>query len=227
MAVAVTAVAVSALALSACSGARPPAGAGTGDLAVTTSETFDTPQPEPTTVATSSQSTRHGGNPAISVARLPVGGDSEDSETDPTRQCAHVTWIASQDGQIPTGAAVEITRVHFHPNAFQVVSGGCRGDLPSCVHYIFRTGTLRCDLAVRAVRDVPSDVAPTLGFSGLVYCPSNESTACSRFVAALSREQQQAVSLNAPPPRTTSQPPSTTGETSTTSAPTDPTTSGG
>jgi len=225
------AVAAASLVASACTGARPASSeAGAGAAVVTTSETFDTPQPEPTTATSSSQSSRRG-NPAISVARLPVGGDSEDNETDPTRQCAHVTWIASKDGQIPTGTAVEITRVHFQPKVFQVLGGGCGGDLPNCVHYLFRSGILRCDLAVRALGDVSPDVEPTVGFEGLVYCPSNASAACTRFVAALGKEQQQAVSLNAPPPSPTSVPsttasnPPSTASTSTTS--TTPPASGG
>ena len=164
-----------------------------------TSETFTKPSPEPTTPTTTTTTRR--GNPAIKVARLPVGGDASDDLTDPSRQCAHVTWIASPQGQIPGGTAVEITRVLFDPPVFEVAAGGCAGSQrPSCVHYLFRRGALECDLGVRVRGPVADDANPSVGFSGLVYCPSNSSASCRSFLAALATEQQLSVSLNVPPP---------------------------
>lgn len=161
------------------------------------SETFDSPAVEPTT-PDSSDGSGSNGNPAISVARLPIGGDSQDDGSDPRLQCAHVTWIASRDGQIPRGTGVEITGVAFDPAAFEAVGAGCGSQRPSCLGYVFRTTALQCDLAVRAVGDVPQDASPSLALAGLVFCPDTTSQACRRFVAALAREQQLSVSLNVP-----------------------------
>src|SRR5690349_5491981 len=70
----------------------------------TTSSTSSSQEPEPepttestdpTTPATSSRAP----NPAISVARLPVGGASEVRDDDPTLQCAEVSWIVDNNGQ--------------------------------------------------------------------------------------------------------------------------------
>lgn len=189
------------------------------------SETFDSPSPEPTT-PDSSDSSSSKNDPAISVARLPIGGDSQDDATDPRLQCAHVTWIASRDGQIPRGTGVEITGISFDPAAFEAVGQGCGSERPSCLQYVFRSGALQCVLAVRATGAVPQDASPALGLSGLVFCPDHSSSACRRFVAALADEQQVSVSLNVPqlPPEATDTTPtdSTTDNTSDS-----PTTDGG
>jgi hypothetical protein len=182
-------------------------------------ETFEDPDPEPTTPETSDESSSDD-NPAISVARLPVGGDSDDDPSDTRLQCAHVSWIASDDGQIPRGTGVEITGVLFDPEAFQAVGDGCGSERPSCLHHVFRSSALQCDVAVRATGDVAQDANPSLGFAGLVFCPDNSSDSCRRFVAALADEQQLSVSLNVPQP-----PSETTGSTDTTQTP--ETTNGG
>lgn len=198
------------LLLAGCAAGGSGGGGGTdtgGDLAgpdAGSSETFDSPEPEPTTPETSDE---RAGNtdPAISVARLPIGGDSQDDSTDARLQCAHVTWIASDDGQIPDGTGVEITDIVFDPAAFEAVGEGCGSERPSCLQYVFRSAALQCDLAVRATGEVTQEVNPSLGFTGLVFCPDNASDSCRRFVAALADEQQLSVSLNVPqlPPETT------------------------
>lgn len=152
--------------------------------------------PDPTTPASSSSSN---GNPAISVARLPVGGGSELSEDDPALQCAEVSWIVDNNGEIPRGTAVEITGVRFTPKVFEVVRGGCGSSQPNCVGYIFRSTAQRCDLLVRLVGTIPEETSPSVGFSGLVYCPRNDSAACRQFVAALGDQQQISVQLTVPP----------------------------
>lgn len=160
-------------------------------------ETFGTPEPEPTTPESSDESATDD-DPAISVARLPIGGDSQDDGTDARLQCAHVTWIASDDGQVPRGTGIEVTEVVFEPAVFEAVGEGCGAERPSCLGYIFRSSALQCDLAVRATGDVPQDANPSLAFAGLVFCPDNDSDSCRRFVAALADEQQLSVSLNVP-----------------------------
>ena len=174
----------------------PGAGGTSSQLSVDT-ETFDTPDPEPTTPETSDGPAGND-NPAISVARLPIGGDSEDDRDDPRLQCAHVTWIASADGQIPRGTGIEITEVVFDPASFEAVGEGCGSQRPSCLHYVFRPSALQCDLAVRATGQVAQDASPTLAFTGLVFCPDTTSATCRRFVAALADEQQLSIGLNVP-----------------------------
>lgn len=175
----------------------------------TTSSTSSSQEPEPepttestdpTTPATSSRAP----NPAISVARLPVGGASEVRDDDPTLQCAEVSWIVDNNGQIPRGTAVELTDVLFTPDVFEVVRGGCGTPQPNCVGYIFRSTAQRCDLLVRLVGTIPPDTEPSVGFAGLVYCPRNDSPACRAFVAAMGDQQQISVQLSVPPtPETT------------------------
>jgi hypothetical protein len=159
-----------------------------------------TEDPDPTTPATSTRAP----NPAISVARLPVGGASQLRDDDPTLQCAEVSWIVDNDGEIPRGTAVEITDVLFTPDVFEVVRGGCGSSQPNCVGYIFRSSAQRCDLLVRLVGTIPPDIEPSVGFAGLVYCPRNDSPACRAFVEALGDQQQISVQLSVPPsPETT------------------------
>lgn len=200
---ALAAVVVAILAVPGCSpgGAAnrtTPAGA---TSSTSTSQPDDpdptTEDPDPTTPPTT---TRTPAERAIAVARLPVGGSSDDDPDDPSLQCAHVSWIVDPggDGEIPKGTAVEITRPLFTPDAFEARRSGCGTDKPSCIGYIFRSTQQQCDLSVRVVREVPVDVQPSVGFQGLVYCPSNSSQACRRFVAALAEQSQISVDLNVP-----------------------------
>ena len=53
--------------------------------------------------------------------------------------------------------------------------GGCGSSQPNCVGYIFRSTAQRCDLLVRLVGTIPEDTSPSVGFSGLVYCPRTDS----------------------------------------------------
>lgn len=183
------------------------AGSGGGGLA-TDSSTSDQstsepgPEPAPTpedTDPTTPASSSSNSNPAISVARLPVGGGSALREDDPTLQCAEVSWIANNNGEIPRGTAVEITSPLFTPNVFKVVRGGCGSSQPNCVGYIFRSTAQRCDLLVRLVGTIPQDTSPSVGFKGLVYCPRNDSPTCRQFVAALGDQPQISVQLTVPP----------------------------
>ena len=181
-------------------------GGGGGSAADTTSSDQSSsepgPEPEPTTEnpdPTTPATNNGNGNPAISVARLPVGGGSELSEDDPTLQCAQVSWIVDNNGEIPRGTAVELTAPLFSPKVFQVVRGGCGSAQPNCVGYIFRSTAQRCDMLVRLVGTIPEGTSPSVGFAGLVYCPRNDSTSCRDFVAALGDQQQISVQLTVPP----------------------------
>ena len=188
-------------------------------------ETFAEPEPEPTTPDVPAGSGSKG-DPAIQVARLPVGGDSQDDGEDARLQCAHVTWIADDEGQIPQGTGVELTRILFDPASFEAVAEGCGVERPSCLHYVFRASATQCDLAVRATGEVPQDANPKLGFTGLVFCPDNDSDTCRRFVAALGQQEQVSVTLNVPQPSPaateTTEPPAAT-ETTEPPAPTETT----
>lgn len=188
--------------LAGCAG--PGGGGGSGADTSTSGESSSEPAPEPEptpedtdpTTATSSSSRA---NPAISVARLPVGGGSELREDDPTLQCAEVSWIVDNNGEIPRGVAVEITSPLFTPKVFQVVRGGCGTSQPNCVGYIFRSAAQRCDLLVRLVGTIPENTSPSVGFAGLVYCPRNDATTCRQFVASMGNQQQISVQLTVPP----------------------------
>jgi hypothetical protein len=191
-----------ALSLAACAGPGGGGGGGSGSSTSDQSSSEPAPEPEPTaegTDPTTAASSSSNGNPAISVARLPVGGGSELREDDPTLQCAEVSWIVDNNGEIPRGLAVEITAPLFTPTVFQVVRGGCGTSQPNCVGYIFRSAAQRCDLLVRLVGTIPEDISPSVGFAGLVYCPHNDSTTCRQFVAAMGHQQQISVQLTVPP----------------------------
>jgi hypothetical protein len=197
-----------AVALAACAG--PGAGAGAGGASRSDTSTSDQsaseqspesePTPEGTDPTTPASSSSSNGNPAISVARLPVGGGSELRQDDPTLQCAEVSWIAINKAVIPRGTAVEITGVHFSPKVFEVVRSGCGTSAPNCIGYIFRSAAQSCDLLVRLVGTIPQNTSPSVGFAGLVYCPRNDSQTCREFVAALPDQQQKSVPLTVPPP---------------------------
>jgi hypothetical protein len=193
-----------ALTLVACAPSAGGGGGSTSDSSGSEQSTSEesTPEPEPTpedTDPTSSSSSSSNNNPAISVARLPVGGGSEVRQDDPALQCAEVSWIVDNNGEIPRGTAVEITEPLFTPKVFEVVRGGCGTSQPNCVGYIFRSTAQRCDLLVRLVGTIPENTSPSVGFKGLVYCPRNDSPACRQFVAALGDQQQISVQLTVPP----------------------------
>ena len=190
-----------ALVLTAC---PTPDGDGGSTSGTTSSSSTSEPGPEPTPTTenpdpTTGSSSSSNSNPSISVARLPVGGGSELREDDPTLQCAEVSWIVDNNGEIPRGLAVEITAPLFSPKVFQVVRGGCGTSQPNCVGYIFRSAAQRCDLLVRLVGTIPADTSPSVGFAGLVYCPHNDAQSCRQFVAALGDQQQISVQLTVPP----------------------------
>lgn len=194
-----------AFTLVACAGPGGGGGGGSTSDSSTSEQSSSEPGPEPeptpedTDPTTASSSSSSNSNPAISVARLPVGGGSELREDDPTLQCAEVSWIVDNNGEIPRGTAVEITAPVFSPKVFEVVRGGCGTSQPNCVGYIFRSTAQRCDLLVRLVGTIPENTSPSVGFTGLVYCPRNDSPACRQFVAALGDQQQISVQLTVPP----------------------------
>lgn len=195
---------IALLVLALLSSAGCGGGAGTsGDTAQAnggtspTTETFSDPQPEPTDPDPTPTPRTREPSPAISIARLPVGGNHDVDETDAALQCAHVNWIASEDGTIPQGFAVKVTGFVFEPDVFEVLADGCGTPLPNCWHYVFTADQQRCDLAVRSV--AATDQTPEVGLSGDVFCPVRDNRACARFVAALGRQQQLSIELDPPP----------------------------
>lgn len=196
-----------AVALAACgsSGGGEDAGADTSSESSSESSESSEPAPEPepppeeTDPTTGSSSGQD--NPAISVARLPVGGGAPGPHNgDPSLQCAEVSWIVDNDGEIPQGVAVEITEVLYTPEGvFETVDEGCGTPQPNCVGYVFRAADQRCDLLVRVVGTVPDGVSPRVGFAGLVYCPPDDAPSCREFVAALGDQKQISAELLVPP----------------------------
>ena len=189
-----------ALTVAACS--APGGGNGgpsTGDTSPSSSESTEPEPPTEETDATTASSSSQDDNPAIAVARLPVGGASEVRQDDPSLQCAEVSWIVDNDGEIPRGTAIEITKVLFTPKVFELVRGGCGTSPPNCLGFIFRSTSQRCDLLVRLVGTIPGNTSPSVGFAGLVYCPRNDSESCRHFVEALGDQPQISVQLTVPP----------------------------
>ena len=171
-----------ACALVACGA---PGGGGSGSDSSTSDQSTSepAPEPEPTTEdpdPTTPASSSSNANPAISVARLPVGGGSENVNDTATLQCANVSWIVDPDGkgEIPGGTAVEITKVLFFSPGFSAVRDGCGSGVPNCIGYLFRSTAQRCDLLVRVPSPLPQDATLSVGFAGLVYCPRNDSDSC-------------------------------------------------
>jgi hypothetical protein len=162
-----------------------------------TTETFAEPDPEPTDPDPTPTSRTREPSPAISIARLPVGGNHDVDESDPALQCAHVNWIASEDGNIPEGFAVKVTGFIFEPDVFETLADGCGTPLPNCWNYVFTANDQVCDLAVRSV--AATDQTPEVGLSGDVLCPGSAERACATFVDALSRQEQLSIELDPPP----------------------------
>lgn len=212
------------LAVPACTGQREPAPTSTTLASATTApsvttETFDPPSPEPTTAVP--VPTRSRDEPAIRVARLPVGGGSDPDPQDPSLQCAHVTWTLTE-APIPRGFAVELAGFVFSGGVYTVVTQGCGTPLPNCHGYILRAGRDACDLALRALPGSATDEEPSLALAGRVYCPVPNSPACSDFLAAVRREEGRTVSLQPPPPASPEPPPTGSPSTSAPETPVGP-----
>ncbi|MDN5795927.1 MAG: hypothetical protein L0H79_09280, partial [Intrasporangium sp.] len=172
--------------LAGCAGPPPPPSPQT----FTSVTTFSSPAPEPTTTASPTR-TRDDVQPvAVSLPRLPIGGDSTTSEADAALQCVDVSWIVTKTDSpdIPPGYAVQVTGATFSDKGFEAVTGACEAAAPACVGRIMRTGSTRCSLAVRALPDADPEVTVRVGLEGTAYCPSGVGDRCQRFADAVARE---------------------------------------
>jgi hypothetical protein len=144
--------------------------------------------PEPTTEdvdeTEEAQPTEDAGVSVV-LAGLPVGGFDEVSVQDPTLRCVHVNW--SGPPELPPGLNLEVVRFDLAPEGvFDVVDGGCSGDLPSC---FLGAGVLdesaQCDVAVRQVAPSP-DGTGSLGLAeGRISCEAPDAWRCQEFEGAL------------------------------------------
>jgi hypothetical protein len=222
------ALAMAALLAAGCGGGGVTAAGGTETAAQTSSTSgseapFTEPPVEPTSATVAPTTGSRKEDPAISVARLPIGGSSEADVGDPGLQCAHVSWSVSR-ANIPTGVGIEVAGFRLTGGTYLVVPSGCGTDVPDCRGYVLRAGQEQCDLALRAVPGSGTDEAASVGLKGRVYCPDKTSATCTRFIALMGQEKQFSIGLEPPPPlapEPPEPPPPTasTGEPSTTSEP--------
>jgi hypothetical protein len=169
------------LALTACSGSNAVQSGSTSALATgapSTENTTAVEQPLPA----------RGGNPGISVASLPIGGQSEGATGTDGAQCVRVNWILSASGDtIPSGLAVEITSVAFEPDAYRVADNPCQE--PPCIGHIFRASELVCDLPIRPTDASATGLSETeqvsVSAQGRVLCTDYGDVACKTFVSAV------------------------------------------
>lgn len=165
------------LALTACSGDST-AGSGSEvslDGASPATETGGVEQPLPP----------EDGSPVISVASLPVGGQSEGSPGD---QCVRVSWIlSSTENTIPGGLSVKITGVAFAPDRYVQADHGCAG--PACVGLTLSSAELRCDLPIRPTETTATELSESdevkMSLKGRVLCTDYDANPCKTFAATV------------------------------------------
>lgn len=185
------------LALTSCSGAHSVQ----LDSASTPGLSLDaTPPPTENTTAAEQPLPPRDGNPGISVATLPVGGQSGGSPGTGGVQCVQVNWILSTAGDtIPAGLAVEITGAAFEPDAYRLTDDACPG--PPCIAHVFRASALACDLPIRPRLDGATGLSETeqvsVSVQGRVLCTNYDGAPCKTFVEAV-RGEPQTISLPLP-----------------------------
>jgi len=125
------------------------------------------------------------GNPGISVASLPVGGQAVGSPGD---QCVQVSWIlSSTDNNIPRGLAVKITGVGFKPARYVQADHGCQG--PACIGLTLSSAELRCALPIRPTDRTATELSESdkvkLSLKGRVLCTDYDVSPCKSFAATV------------------------------------------
>ncbi len=150
--------------------------AGCSDSATDSSSTSaDTPTtevdfvpPTETTGPESPQPSQNGG-PAISVASLPIGGNSgNDGEA---QQCAEVNWLGTNP--IPHDVSISVDAIGLDPTGVFTFGGdGCNPGTPACTtSWTWAAGAAaQCVVAVTQVVDPPQDVDVQLVMKGTVHC---------------------------------------------------------
>jgi hypothetical protein len=130
-----------------------------------------TPAQEGTGVE-SPQPSQNGG-PTISVASLPVGGNTDE---DGARQCGHVSLIVHNE--LPKGISISIDSIGLSPEGIFTLGGDlCSPDSTPCTTnwtWTRDTANKQCTVAVTQVADSEEPVALVLG--GTVHC--SDQSAC-------------------------------------------------
>ncbi|MFK5635527.1 hypothetical protein [Ornithinimicrobium sp. LYQ103] len=191
---------LAALLLSGCGSGGGPAGDGGSPPTASTSAPEVTPadpttepevEPQPADPTTEDLEATEEAQPpqdagvAVALAGLPVGGFPEVSADDPTLRCVRVNWSGPPD--LPAGLNLEVTRFDLAPDGvFQVVDGGCSGQLPGCLS---TPGVLddsaQCDVAVRQVSPSVDGVGSIGLAEGRITCEAPDAWRCEEFVRQL------------------------------------------
>jgi len=181
------------LALSACSGPDPGQQVG---VAVAGTAVNAPPSTEGTTAVERPRPLRQG-NPAISVASLPVGDPEGFALADDGSQCVHVSWI--QSDSIPQGVGVLVTGATFVPDVYRPGSFSC--ERPTCAGHVFHGTDLTCDLAIRpwgkSETSLLNDPPVSMSLTGQVLCADFASDLCRTFTREV-RSWTQKLSLKLP-----------------------------
>ena len=139
--------------------------------------------------------------PAVSLPRLPVGGNGEFVDEAQNLQCANVSWIVEQGGpgELRSGIRIVITGFQFDEHSFRFTRHGCEDVAPSCVGYTFtsESGSPACALAIRTRRPLKQAPDPQLGIAGTIECVDISLSTCRDFVQAAA-ENRGSVELAIP-----------------------------
>ncbi len=112
------------------------------------------------------------GEPALALAQLPIGGNSEQKTAG--NQCATASWNRPEllpDNGV-TVAKVEITP----PKGFRV-AGGCEG--PACGSFTFRRNDTSCTVQVNGL----GENGAKLTLKGKFTCPPGQGSSCGGFIS--------------------------------------------
>lgn len=141
--------------------------------------------------------------PAVSLPRLPVGGNGEFVDETQNLQCANVSWIVEQGGpgELRSGIRIVITGFQLDEHSFRFTRHGCEDVAPSCVGYTFtsESGSPACALAIRTRRPLKQAPDPQLGIAGTIECVDISLSTCRDFVQAAA-ENRGSVELAIPWP---------------------------
>jgi len=139
--------------------------------------------------------------PAVSLPRLPVGGNGEFVDEAQNLQCANVSWIVEQGGpgELRSGIRIVITGFQLDEHSFRFTRHGCEDVAPSCVGYTFtsESGSPACALAIRTRRPLNQGPDSQLGIAGTIECVDISLSTCRDFVQAAA-ENQGSVELAIP-----------------------------
>ncbi len=148
--------------------------------------------------------------PKLDIAPLPIGGGSDNTESQ--HQCVGVSWLSADSGgvHIPDGLSIVVTNVRIEANTFTKSTSNSRCAGPACRSFVFRHEGDPCSVAVDAKR--PGD--DTLFVDGEVRCPAGQQHTCADFIAKV-RRQARSISLRWEPDTSASSAPAVNPSSST------------